>query len=318
LSEARRVAGGALPLDGGSELVAEASLLLGAVKLGMGRQAEAEADFRLAAALAPDRPVTDAEFKPDVVEAFVGSVRLTPSRVTRRLRTTPNGADIYLDGTLVGRSPVDVELAFGIHAMVARRRGYKAQATIFRVDSNSPAELSLVLDSDPLARALQADSMAVGTGEKDAAAAVEALLVYGEVDVVFQTATVWRRGAPAILGQWCVASSRGVSCGAVVEIGYARPSELAKAALELYAATRRSKRTFPPTLQIDARVVDGEKRPGQVSHGGKRPWWKSPWLWAGVGGAALTVTAILLLSGDDIIKPVVDVRPCDFGTNICE
>jgi hypothetical protein len=324
LSEARRVAVGTLPLDGGNELVAEASLLLGAVKLGMGRQADAEVDFRLARSLAPDRPVTDAEFKPDVVAAFELAQSAKTSRVTRKLTATPKRAEIYVDGVLVGRSPIDVELAVGLHAVVARRPGYRAVASIFEVvDGGKPsprsAEVSLKLEPAPLERALLGDKLAVGTSEKDAANALEALLLYGEVDVVLQIATVWRRGAPAVLGQWSAASSRGASCGAVVEIGYPRPSELAKAALELYAATQRRKRTFPPTLQIDARVTDGEGRPGQAgTKGPKRPWWQSPWLWAGVGGAALTVTAILLLSRDETIKPVVDVRPCDFGPNLCE
>lgn len=313
LGEARAEAAALLDLDGGRELYADLSVRMGAVKLALGR--DAADDFRLAAALDPAREVTDAEFKPAVVERFAavrgerrGSARL-------RIESEPAGAAIELDGRLAGAAPVTVEAEIGLHVVVARKAGRMARAEVVAVAPAAPA-VRLQLDDDPLAAAVTAGTAGFKLGREERAAAViaGAVLAYGELDALLLVGTVWRRGAPALVGQLC----RGAvpaRCGKVVEIGYARPGDLPRAAVALWRAARAAPGRFPATLLGDARLVSREPPPGTGVAGGgeRRRWWRSPWLWVGLGGAALAVTAGLLVTGDDEVEPVVVGDPCDFG-----
>ena len=74
LATARTDAEALVALPGGAQLYADAALRLGAVLGHLGRTAEAQAILALALALDPDRPITLAEFSPDVVAA-VDAVR---------------------------------------------------------------------------------------------------------------------------------------------------------------------------------------------------------------------------------------------------
>ncbi|HSK03459.1 MAG TPA: PEGA domain-containing protein, partial [Kofleriaceae bacterium] len=120
LAGARTEAEGLLALPGGAEVYADAALRLGAVLGHLGRKAEAQAVLALALALDPDRPITLAEFSPDVIDA-VEAARRAPAPIRRlRIATSPPGALIRVDGADVGRSPVDVEVVRGQHVIVAR------------------------------------------------------------------------------------------------------------------------------------------------------------------------------------------------------
>ncbi len=312
LGEARGEAAALLDLDGGRELYADLSVRMGAVKLALGR--DPADDFRLAAALDPDREVTDAEFKPAVVERFAAARGERRGSADLRVESQPAGAAIELDGRLAGAAPVTVQADLGLHVVVARVAGRAARAEVVAFAPGAPL-LRIELDPDPAATAVATGTAGFKLGREERAAAVTAgaVLTYGELDALLLVGTVWRRGAPALVGQIC----RGgvpARCGKVVEIGYARASDLSRAAVELWRTARAAPGRFPATLLGDARLVSREAAPGAaVGAGERRHWWRSPWLWLGIGGAAVAVTAGLLLGGDDEVQPVVVGDPCDFG-----
>lgn len=315
LGDARAAAGELLDLDGGLELYADLSLRLGAVKLALGRPDEAALDFRLAATLDPDRAVTDAEFKPEVVERAAASRTSSPSRVARRIEVEPRGALVEVDGREVGRAPVSIDLELGLHVVVARAAGRTARAETISVAAGDSGVMSLALDEDPTARdaLAAARQLRVGQGEEDASRAGEALVLYGDLDALLLLASVWRRGEPVLLGQLC--RGQPLRCGRVIEIGHPN-SRIDRAAARLWREVVAAPARFPLTLLSDARLTDREGMPGGPvgPRDPPRRWWRSGWLWLGVGSAALAVAAGLVLTGgDDGVDPVVVVNPCDFG-----
>ena len=73
-----------------------------------------------------------------------------------------------------------------------------------------------------------------------------------------------------------------------------------------------------PTLVADARLIRGERAPApaRAARAESDPWWKSRWMWVGVGGAALSAVAAGLLigaAGDQDASWSPSVDPCEFG-----
>lgn len=317
LGEARRVAEGVFDLDGGPALVAEISLRLGVVVMDLGQPGRARDLFRLARRLEPGRAVTIAEFSPDVVAAFDAAVAAKSPTARVTLRVPGGPAQVAIDGGEPGVAPREVDLEVGQHVAVARRPHGSARGMIFEVPA-AGGEVSLELERDPLVDAVHAP-LGLGRGEDAGTVAVEALTMYGELDSLVLVATVWRRGQPALLGQLCAGSP--ARCGAVVEIRFADPSALDAAARTLWAALvdAGTDRSFPPTLLVDRRVVDGEPAPGTDTgkpHGDRHRWWKSPYLWIGVGVVAASVSAALVIGRDRPLQPTVTGMPCEF-TGTC-
>ena len=313
LSQGRQRAAEVLDLQGGAELVAEISLRLGAVRLSRGRTSEAEDDFRLAAALDPNREVTTAEFRPNVVESFerARSASATPARLEI---VAPAGAKVEVDGVDAGAAPVTVETTAGYHAVVVRGEAARPWSGIAVVPEGGD-RLEVELEPDELAGAL-AHPLAVGTDETAAQLRVEARIIHGELDGFVLAAPIWRRGAPALIGQRC--EGVPVMCTAVVEIGFASADDTRSVAAQLWTelAKAREALRFPPTLLEDARLTRGETRPGTNGVTRGSAWWKNKWLWVGVGAAALGAASYFVLSRDDETNTIIDVEPCQFG-GIC-
>jgi hypothetical protein len=111
LATARTDAEPLVALPGGPELYADAALRLGAVMDHLGRTEDAQAMLALALALDPERPITLAEFSPDIVDA-VAATRAAPGARDRvAITTSPPGAAIRVDGEDVGRAPIELQLA---------------------------------------------------------------------------------------------------------------------------------------------------------------------------------------------------------------
>jgi hypothetical protein len=312
LAEARRVAEQALPIPGGALLYADVSLRRGVVLLYLGRAAEAADAFRVARSLDPGREVTMAEFPPEVVAAWEAA---SEAPVTVRLTITADApeAELEVDGVAIGAAPQEVSLAAGEHVVVARAPGHWPAARAFA--ATPAAEVVIALDPRPAAQAVARGpgALALGSGERDAAVVVEALVDYAELDAVVLIASVWRRGAPALLGQRCTGVP--VRCTRVVEIGFPNEAGLRAAAAALWRALGGEALTLAPVLLQDVRVVRGERPPGTVVDV-REPrcrWCRSPWLWVGVGAAALAGGAVVVLTREADVRPVITIPECEFG-----
>lgn len=303
LAVARTDAEALVAYPGGDVLYADAALRLGAVLEHQGRSDDGRAAIALALALDPDRPITLAEFSPDVVAA-VDAVRTT-TRPTRsvRLTTDPAGAAITVDGKELGRTPLEVELVLGQHVVVAQLPLHEPRALGVAIDAASPAQLALDIARDPAAIRL-AEGATIGLSDEGARELVEATLRFADLDELVLVAAVQRRGGPALLVQRCAGIP--VRCTAIVELGYADASGLPSATREAWEATRQADLRYPPSVLGDARTSGGP-----VDDRCKLC--RSPILWGGIGAAALIGTiAIIAVVSSSRPPPIVGVDPSQF------
>lgn len=306
LASARSHAEALLPLPGGVEAYAEASLRLGLVLAHLGRRDEAAEALRLAHALDPARPVTTAEFSPDGVAASEAAIAASPP-VTDIAITATARASLTVDGTDVGRAPVTVALSLGQHVIVARSPGRAARGVAVSVGPDTrtiDVDLELVASVGLVERD---DALAAGASETRAGAAIAEVLTYAELDELFVVASVYRGGGPALLGQRCVLARP--ACTAIVEIGHV-DGGLGAAARELIERLRGASVRYGVLLPADARVARGERR---IDGGERCRWCRNPWVIGGGGvvAAALVTAATIALTRDDP-NPVVTVDPGDF------
>ena len=295
LAAARTEAETIAALPGGLELYADVSLRLGAVLGHLGREDESHAALALALALDPDRPVTLAEFSPDVVDA-VDAVRALPVAVQRtHIAIAPADAIVSVDGKEVGRGPIELDLPRGQHLIVARAPLFRPLARAVAIaEDASTFRLELERDDD-------ASVLAAGGGAGDPRALVEAVLRFAELDEVVLAVAAERRGAPALLIQRC--AGLPATCTAATEIGYGDPSGLPAAARAAWQAATTAELRYPPT-------VFGERGPAPEPH---RPLWKNPYVWGGVAAAAIVGTiAIIAITSSATPAPSVTVDPGKF------
>ena len=310
LAAARSAAEPLVVLPGGAELYADAALRLGAV-MTYRRVPEAAAVLALALALDPDRPITLAEFSPDVVDA-VDAVRAARPPVQRlHVATRPAGAIVSVDGVELGAAPVDAELPRGQHLVVARAALRRPVVQGVAIDGPAAVELALDADDDAVRLAGGAEPGLSGRVFEPAItslsapaeqALVDAALGFAELDEVVIAAIGDRRGGPALLVQRC--GGAPARCTAVVEIGHGDRAGLAAAAREAWQAVQGGALREPPRVLGDVRRP--EPPPGcQLC--------RSPLVWAGVGAVVIgTVIAIVAASGSRP-PPVVLVDGHDFG-----
>ena len=302
LAAARTDAEELLALPGAAILYADASLRLGAVLAQLGRTAESQSALALALALDPDRPITELEFSPDVVAA-VAAARAQPRTAHAvKVASDPPGAALSVDGRDAGRAPLVVELAPGEHVLIARAPEYRPRAQAFAVDAATP-QLELALEHDDAAAQL-----AVGArlGLPDAAAQglVDGALELADLDEVVLAAEADRRGGPTLLVQRCAGAP--ARCTAVVEIGYADASGLVVAARSAWASLRSAELRYPPSVLDDPRIAEQ-----RVAH--RCDVCRSPYLWGGVGVAAVVGTiAVIAIATAAKPAPILTVSPPAF------
>lgn len=310
LSEARTLALRVAHLEGGTELLAEISLRLGVVKLDLQRTAEAADDFRLARSLAPSRTVSDAEFKPEVVEAYEAALGDLREPQVRQLELSPSNAAVLVDAA--ASDGEQLLMADGLHLLSVHAPGYYSHSELVSVSPGVEAAIRVKLEANPMAQLVIAggSSLQQGTPESVARQAVTAALLYSGGDSMVLVASVWRRGEPALLGQYC--SGLPAQCSAVIETGYPEGG-LRVAIQELWRRLRVDSLRFPPTVQVDARLVESEGTPGKGRKVEPQPLWKNRWVWLGVGAAALAGSAVYLLRGDQRLEPIFEGDRCGFG-----
>jgi PEGA domain len=304
LAAARTEAEPLVALPGGSELYADAALRLGAV-LQYRRIAEAPAVLALALALDPERPITLAEFSPDVVEA-VEAVRAAPAVLARvHVATTPPGAMVSIDGKELGPAPLDAEVARGQHLVVARAPLHRAIVQGVSVaEGGGPSgatAVDLVLERDDDAMRLTGGAEP-GLAASDEQELVDAVIKLADLDEVMVAAVSDRRGGPTLVLQRCTGAP--ARCTAVVEVGFGDRAGLAPATREALQATQAGTLRYPPS-------VIGDSKPHPPPPGCRLC--RSPLVWAGVSAVVLgTVIAIIATSGSKP-SPIVTVDGHDFA-----
>lgn len=306
LGAARTAAERLLIYDGGAALYADASLRLGIALGHLGERDRADDALRLAHALDPARAVTIAEFSPDAVAAYQAAVAESPPTVTVRIDALA-GAAVTVDGRAVGVAPVSLAVPVGAHVIGLRAAGYAPLAQAVEIGAGS-ALIALELTPDrgaaAVARAGRAGFAALG--ERDAAAAIDAIVTYTEAEEVIVVAATRRTAGPALIGQRC---RGGAACTAVVEVGYPLGGELATAAAVLRERLARADARYRVSLGGDARLrPQTPRRPGGGDGGARRRWW---WIGGGAAVAALaTVVIVAATAADD--GPTIAVDPGDF------
>jgi hypothetical protein len=70
---------------------------------------------------------------------------IMPSTGRARITTTPSGAIIYIDGKMVGTSPINIDLDVGNHIVTAYRDGYRTETRQFIVESGRTTEVRIDL-----------------------------------------------------------------------------------------------------------------------------------------------------------------------------
>ena len=316
LAAARTEAEGLVALPGGGELYADASLRLGIVLGQLGRAAESQSAIALALALDPDRPITNLEFSPEVVTAVDAVRALARPQREVAIATSPAGAQVAVDGKELGIAPLRAQLALGQHVIVARAPGYAARAEAVAiteatdrtlqpgpVGSVTRGDVQIELEPDVAAQAL-AEGARPGLADARAQELVDALLQLADLDDVVLVAASDRRGGDALLVQRCAGAP--ARCTAVVELGYGDRSGLTAAARAAWQAVRAADLRYPPSVLADPRLA-GER----VVHHCELC--RNPYVWAGVGAAAViaTVTTIAILSSSRP-PPTVTVDPGSF------
>jgi hypothetical protein len=310
LSVARQEAEAIAALPGGAEIYADSSLRLGIVLGQLGHADEARAALRLALAIDPERPITIAEFAPDVVAA-VDAVRAeVPPSTEVSISTTPPTAAVTVDGKAVApRAGVGgfaiATVTRGQHVVVARAVGFRsAVRTIAAAASGN--QVGIELEPDPDMQALETGA-APGVADAGAQRLVDATLRFAELDEVVLAIDTNRLGGNALLVQRC-AGSPVATCTAVVEIGYAQGG-LAEAAREAWRDVHTADLRYPPSVFADPRVVAPPPPPHRCE------WCRSPYLWGGVGAVAVIGTiAIIAVATSSRPPPVVGVTPGSYVT----
>ncbi len=300
LGEARRQLQEVLDLDGAMQLLADASLRLGAVRLYMQRAEQAAAAFALAATLDPTRDVNAQDFSPEVVRAYLQVRDLAGGPgATLEVRSEP-GAEVEIDGVVAGAAPLSRQVSIGEHAVVARAPGKLAVAQLVAV-SGEGAELDIPLDDDLVGQALDRAAAVLRPGADTAAAtgAIAATTTYAELDEAVVAVATWSRGEPALVGQRCAATP--LRCSDVIEVGFP-PGKLdagARAFIDELSGAPMSEKQLPAVLR-DRRVRE-PVRPRDHDGRGGRPWYKNKWFWIGAGVVAVAgaATAIALTSGGE-------------------
>jgi hypothetical protein len=174
----------------------------------------------------------------------------------------------------------------------------------------STREIEVTLEHAPAGDALDRDeALAAGAGEDEATAAVADTLLYAELDELFVVSSVFRGGAPALVGQRCVLARP--ACTAVVEIGHI-DGGLDAAARTLVDRLRVATPRYGVIVASDARVASGE-RGGGGKGDGRCKLCRNPWVIGGGGviAATLITGAVIALTRDDP-SPIVTVDPGDF------
>lgn len=138
---------GLLPTSDTVRTLAEANLLIGVVHADRKEDQKAIDSFRIVCRLQPDRAEIDADkYPPHALELYRRARRLEADRkgVTLRVTTIPSGTRVWVDGHLVGTSPIAAKnVAPGIHYVAVGHRDLEPHAGKVWVEPGAGSRIEL-------------------------------------------------------------------------------------------------------------------------------------------------------------------------------
>jgi hypothetical protein len=135
----------ALPESGDFESLAKALLLLGASQLGQHDNASAEAAFVRLLRRRPGYAPSVELYAPQVIEVFERArktAQLAPA-VQVTLESAPSDAEVTLDGELRGRTPLQLSVAAGEHAVRFDHQGFVSMGATLNLIENGRVSRTL-------------------------------------------------------------------------------------------------------------------------------------------------------------------------------
>lgn len=297
LENARNLLFSIPPSPRSNQLLADVSFQMALAHLRDLNTGLAKRELQLLHRLDDREGIDPVRYPPDVVTAFTQSrarvKAMPPATSTVEVSATYDGAPVYLDGHLVGTSPIEIKLVPGMHLIAIAAPKYQTKTLLLEIDPQSKETLRIDLKPrSAVVRALEMRHEASQNGLLDEhirqAAARTALLVGSDAVLVILDSDKGPRAA--------LYDQR------LDRLSYRRPvDENLGKLLGLIIETPR-----PSIIE----------RPGIVR---TVPWYRSSVGIAAIGGtAALTISILgfLSLSGDNEKTPInvgVDPFPVNSG-----
>lgn len=94
------------------------------------------------------QPTPDQQAAPTQTEAATSQAAppAAPTTGTVEVHSTPEGAEVYVDGAFIGNAPATLKLAPGQHTVRVSQSGYKEWSRVIAVQAGSEAHLSASMD----------------------------------------------------------------------------------------------------------------------------------------------------------------------------
>ena len=107
----------------------------------------------ITAYIAADTPLDSARFKPSMAviseTASLKSEGVTPNLSAAAIKSAPDGAEITIDGKLMGTTPSTIQLSPGDHIVVLEKSGFKTWQRTVTVNAGGSINLEANLEKTP-------------------------------------------------------------------------------------------------------------------------------------------------------------------------
>lgn len=165
LSEAERLLRANLILPGAAAWFAEIQLGIAITAGEVGRLSMADRALLRAASVDPARVLRAAEVNPQLIQRadeLRRQIRLGP-RSRFEVRSDPPGANVILDDTLIGATPIDIETSVGTHLMRLESPGFRTYARLVDVLEGPRLPIDITLAPDLMVQRARALATSVSS-----------------------------------------------------------------------------------------------------------------------------------------------------------
>jgi hypothetical protein len=96
-----------------------------------------------------DMKLDIAKFQPATAAPTIASNATSPTQAHLQLSSTPDGADIEVDGNFAGNTPSDIDVAPGEHMISMKKSGYKDWTKNMKISAGSKIHIHQELEKAP-------------------------------------------------------------------------------------------------------------------------------------------------------------------------